>query len=380
MTSKSLNKSIFIDNNTIRTLEELLSGTIESTNNLSTKEELLTAGHVGVILAPNGKRNEIAIEHMSKGDVVKVQLGKKVLGEIEVDSTYHLDFAEKKMMMEDEFRTGSYGIHGKVSLVDNKALKLKNLVNKKIKGLNASKVTGVFTTATPIHMAIENVLRETLEHTDLIVLFVIDTRDYSMELKLKTIDMVLSNYLVKDRIVVVPISEHYTFSNVSRTFTYANIAKSYGCNKIVLTAKQKYLGLSTFKHDDNLKISSNFKEVCDSMGIQLYMMNDYRYCIKCKTLVTNKNCPHGARNHIYYISNSIKHLLDMDILPPYFIVRKEVSLEILSRNIKHRVKDDINLEELSFNLLPKEAMLEDHVDTADIKYIYKSIINLYRDF
>jgi sulfate adenylyltransferase len=72
-----------------------------------------------------------------------------------------------------------------------------------------------------------------------------------------------------------------------------------------------------------------------------------------------------------YHSESILELLEMGIMPPAVLVRKEISAYILSKIFPNRFK---NLEKLYYDLFPVEGLLKEHTQ----KDFYLKLMQLYQ--
>ena len=104
---------------------------------------------------------------------------------------------------------------------------------------------------------------------------------------------------------------------------------------------------------------------------EVKLESEYVYCDECTTLVSKNTCPHGQHHQVSYHADSILELLELGLLPPTILIRKEISAFLLSRMFPNRVK---NLEKLYYDLLPVEGLLKEHTE----KDFYLELMKLYQ--
>jgi len=107
------------------------------------------------------------------------------------------------------------------------------------------------------------------------------------------------------------------------------------------------------------------------IDIEIEIASEYVYCDKCRTLVSTNTCPHGQHHHISYKADSIRELLELGILPPAVLMRKELSSYILSKLYPNRFK---NLEKLYYDVLPVGGLLQEHTEQD----FYMELMKLYQ--
>ena len=109
----------------------------------------------------------------------------------------------------------------------------------------------------------------------------------------------------------------------------------------------------------------------DDIGIQIDIMSEFVYCDQCSTLVSTNACPHGRHHHVNYHSQSILGLLELGILPPAILMRKEISSIILSDLFPQRLE---KLNKIHQQLSPRSGLLDDF----NSKDFYESLMDLYQ--
>jgi len=193
----------------------------------------------------------------------------------------------------------------------------------------------------PLHRAHERLIRQTLDKTDLIIIFLLKPyheKELAFETRQETLEYFITHFLPKNRVLMVPLESSYIFAGYNEVLIDAIVAKNYGCN--CLTIGQNHAGVGMY-YDQN----SN-KSIVDKLigtNIENNIADEYVYCNECKTLVSTNTCPHGQHHHINYHSDSILELLKLGLLPPAVLMRKEISALILAKLCTDRFK---NLEKL----------------------------------
>jgi sulfate adenylyltransferase len=223
--------------------------------------------------------------------------------------------------------------------------------------------------ANPLHRIHERVIRLNLENSDLVVIFLLkpfNEDNLSYEIRENSLNFFIKNFLPLNSVIVVPLENTYLFSGNNEFILNAIVAKNFGCNKLALS--QNHSGLGVFYDDGSLK---SIFDTLKGIDIDIEITSEYIYCEECKTIVSNKSCPHGQHHHIHYNSKALLELLENGILPPAILMRKEISALILSQLLPNRFD---NLEKLFSNLLPVNSLLENH----DEKEFYIKLMDLYQ--
>ena len=100
-------------------------------------------------------------------------------------------------------------------------------------------------------------------------------------------------------------------------------------------------------------------------------MSEFVYCDKGKTLVSTNTCPHGRHHHVSYHSKSILDMLQMGIMPPAILIRKEISSIILSELFPERTQ---TLAKIQQDLFPSSGILDGFKDSD----FYDNLMSLYQ--
>ncbi|MDQ1268684.1 MAG: sulfate adenylyltransferase [Campylobacterota bacterium] len=391
MTSSRKNKTLLIDKEAAYALELLKDGLLSPVESLMNEEQSRSVLKTGLIngksfpfpflLAPAGKMNAEVLASLEKGEEITILFEEKPFATLVVDEVFHIDPSEriKQIYGTDDIshpgvmttikRLGSLAVSGEYTLLNESSNTNKKVIEEAKKLINAKHTTALVMAANPLHRAHERLIRQTLENTDLLVIFLLKPyteSNLSYNIRAKALDFFINNFLTKNHVVVVPLENSYIFAGYNEIILDAIVAKNYGCNK--LTIGRNHAGLGMF-YDCNSNKSIIDKVI--GIDIEITVASEYVYCDKCTTLVSKNTCPHGQHHQISYHSNSILELLELGILPPTILMRKEISAVILSKLHPNRFK---NLEKLYYDILPTEGLLEEHTEND----FYLELMKLYQ--
>jgi len=245
----------------------------------------------------------------------------------------------------------------------------KNLIQETKQRIGAQHVTAIMMGANPLHRAHERLIRQALDKTDLIVIFLLkpfNNADLSYDLRKKALTYFVQNFLPTNRVIIVPLENSYIFAGYNEIILDAIVAQNFGCNR--LTIGQNHAGVGMYyDHNTNKSIIDRMQ----GLNIEVDIASEYVYCNECRTLVSTKTCPHGQHHHISYHSESILELIKLGLLPPAVLMRKEIAAIILSAIFPDRFK---NLEKLYYDIMPVTGLVEDHTE----KDFYIELMKLYQ--
>ncbi|MDR1615249.1 MAG: sulfate adenylyltransferase [Campylobacteraceae bacterium] len=235
--------------------------------------------------------------------------------------------------------------------------------------LGAGSVSAIMMVANPFHRAHERLVRITLEKSDLVVIFLLNSKEHEkllpFALRKKTLQYFVDNYLHKNRVLVIPLDNNYLGEDCSNAITHGIIAKCLGCDTLVVGEYHNGIG---FYYDDN-RLKTSFDE-CEEMA-HIEIVSRFVFCNECNTLVSAKTCPHGMHHHIKYNSSSLLALLKEGILPPAMLMRKDISAIILSSICPNRFK---NVAQIYDDLFPGMGLIEIHNEED----FYIELMKLYQ--
>jgi sulfate adenylyltransferase len=391
MTSQRKNRTLHIDKEAASALELVAVSLLLPVTKLMGEEESKRVLRTGLIngksfpfpfiLAPSGKRNEDLIKTLQKGEEISIICQGKEFATLIVDETFQIDPKDRVKhiygtddtshpgVMATIKRLGTWAISGEYTLhketKNANKLKIQQAKNK----IDAKHTSSIVMAANPLHRGHERLIRQTLENTDLLVIFLLkpyDSANISYEFRKESLEFFINNFLPKNRVVIVPLENSYIFAGYNEIIIDAIVAKNYGCDR--LTIGRNHAGLGMF-YDCN----SN-KSIIDrviGIDIEIQIASEYVYCDQCTTLVSKSTCPHGQHHQISYHADSILQLLEAGILPPAVLIRKEISAFLLSKLFPKRFD---NLEKLYYDTFATKGLLEEHTE----KDFYLELMKLYQ--
>ena len=391
MTSSRKNKTLFIDKEAASALELVKDGLLHPLTGLMGEEEsrkVLSSGLISgktfpfpFILAPSGKKNEEVIKSLKKGEEIDIICEDDLFATLVVDETFQIDPSQRTKhiygtddlthpgVMATIKRLGKWALSGEYQLVNGSKNNNKEKISQAKTTIQAKHTTSLFMAANPLHRAHERLIRQTLDTTDLLVIFLLKPYDNSTlnyEIRKEALEFFINNYLPKNSTIIVPLENSYIFAGYNEIIIDAIVAKNYGCDR--LTVGRNHAGLGMF-YDCNSNKSIIDKVV--GIDIEIQIASEYVYCNRCTTLVSKNTCPHGQHHQISYHADSILELLEIGLLPPAVLIRKEISAFLLSKIFPNRFK---NLEKLYYDVLAVEGLLKEHTE----KDFYLELMKLYQ--
>lgn len=391
MASSRKNRALYIDQEAVSALTLLKSGMLSPVtalmNEKQSKEVLSSGMFMGktfpfpLILSPSGKVNETILTSSHQGEILDLICDNILIGELCVDEVYPIDPRERLQQIygtEDlshpgvsatHKRLGKYAICGDYTIDLTPVQTIQNMISLAKEQIDAQHITALFMAANPLHRAHERLIRQSLERTDLIVIFLLkpyNNADLKYDLRYQTLEYFVENYLPTNRVVIVPLESSYIFAGSNEVILDAIVAKNYGCNRLMIGQNHAGIGMY-YDHNANKSIVDRLIGIDIEVGIA----SEYVYCNQCKTLVSIQTCPHGHHHHISYHAESILELMQQGLLPPAVLVRKEISSMIVSSLYPNRFK---NLAKLYYDIMPVNGLLEEHSE----KDFYVELMRLYQ--
>jgi sulfate adenylyltransferase len=385
------NRQLFLDKEFLATLALAKEGILAPVDKLMNKaeyEEVAQSGYYKgkpfpfpFIIAPAGEKNREILMTAYKGEPLDFIVDGKLKGTIIVDEVFEVD---KKKRIEQIFgtydisnpetqmflkRLGDVALCGEYELFFDDIKKVKNTITAAKEQIGAKSVSAMMINAKPFHRAHERVMRITLEKCDLLVIFLLKPYKQdvlSYELRLKSLQYFVDNYLPKNRVVIVPFENTYLFSSYKNAVLDGICALNFGCDKLVLG--QYHSGIGAYYDQNEMKSILNQYEDLD---IDIEIITEFVYCNECKTLVSINTCPHGSHHHIKYHSESILDILKAGMLPPAIFMRKDISALLLSELFKNRFE---NIGKIYDAIFPNSGLLENH----DERDFYLELMRLHQ--
>lgn len=258
------------------------------------------------------------------------------------------------------------GICASVKIYNNYYQKIKEEVQNKIKKNNAQKITAIMLDASPLTRAHERMLRWTIDKADLVLIFIVDSKDeFNMQIKKECFEFFIKNYLPLDKIFTIYLDDLELFAKDANYECL--LVKSFGANKFVI--EQNHPGIGLFY--DNFTFNSFLNELSKKTQLELIILPEFAFCNQCNVMVSTKSCPHGAHHHVKYDMDCIKKLLKLGIIPPTVLVRKEISAKFLSYLFKDKIK---NIDSFYSRVFPSNGIIKNRSEEE----FYIDLASLYQ--
>ena len=391
MESSRKNRSLYIDQEAISALALVKAGLLNPVKGLMNSREtreVLQSGKIDnkrfpfpFILAPSGKINQIVLEEATPGETLTLVSDGASIGSLIVDEIFDIDPKDRVQQLygttDPEHpgvkatckRLGKYAVSGHYTLLNNPIEATKKIISKAKERANAKHITAVMMAANPLHRAHERLVRQSLERTDLLIIFLLkpyNTSDLNFELRHELTYYFINHFLPQNRVLIIPLEISYIFAGYNEVIIDAIVAKNYGCDRLMIGQNHAGVGMYYDRHSNKSIVDS-----LSDLGIEITVTAEYVYCNECKTLVSTQTCPHGQHHHISYHADSILELLKLGILPPAVLMRREISALILSRLFPDRFK---NIEKLYHDIMPTAGLIEEQTE----RDFYIELMNLYQ--
>ncbi len=391
MESSRKNRALYIDNEALSALSMLKDGLLAPATQLANKKKyesiIKKNDNSGstfpfpFILAPSGKHNEAVLTSAAQGEVIALVCEGQHVGTITVDDIYPIDKRERVRQIygtddpshpgiSDTYkRLGDYAVSGSYTLNTTHIKEMLRTIKEAKEQINAQHTTALMLAVNPLHRAHERLIRQTLERSDLVVIFLLKPYHnigLDFEIRHEALKYFVEYFLPRNRVVIVPLENSYIFAGLNELTIDAIVAKNAGCDAFMVGQNHAGLGMY-YDHNTNKSILDRLVGI----DITVEIASIYVYCEECKTLVSTSTCPHGQHHHISYNSNSILQLIELGLIPPAVLMRKEISALILSKCFPKRFE---NLQDLYTNILPQSGLLENHSEEE----FYKELVKLYQ--
>ena len=385
-------KSLYIDAEALSTLALVQEGLLHPVDGLmdrkTSAEVNRTKSYQGhsfpfpFILAPRGRRNEEILTSLKPGEKVTLVVDGESVGWLDVKEVFPIDPQQRLQeiygtqspshpgVQATMRRLGRYAVAGDYEVHYPKYRKIKEQIQTAKNRIGAAKTSALMMAARPLHRAHERLIRTTLDESDLVVIFLLkpfhEDATLPYELRHRSMEYFVKNYLPANRVVIVPLEYTYIFAGYNEVILDAMVAENFGCDELVIG--RNHAGLGSF-YDKN-RMQSVFDHL-EGFKIAIHTAPEYAYCDICRTLVSHKTCPHGEHHHISYHADSILELLKKGLLPPAVLIRKEISAMILAHLYPNRFE---NLEKIYYDLMPGSGLLESQSEED----FYIKLMKLYQ--
>ena len=390
-TATSNRRQLYIDTEAVATLAMVQQGLLFPVTGLMNRKEAAEVDESALyrdrsfpfsfLLAPNGKRNEQVLKTAATGEMLDLVCDGKKRGELCVKEVFPIDPKARVLKIYGTTDTTHPGVENTLSRLGSLAVcgeytvsfeeveqTLQKVADAKA-AAHARHVTGLVMAARPLHRAHERVIRQSLDETDLLVIFL--TKPYLKDvlpypLRYACLEYFAQNFLPAHKVVVIPLENTYIFAGRNEMILNSIVVNNYGCDRFIVGQNHAGLGLHYSGGGINTILDG-----LRGLDLEIKTTSEFVYCDQCKTLVTVQTCPHGHHHHITYHSDSILALLSEGIVPPAVLMRKEISAMLLDRLFPNRFK---SLAKLYYDLIPSSGLIEEQSQQK----FYMELMKLYQ--
>ncbi len=289
--------------------------------NEETKKELLNQNEV--YLEYEGKEFAL-LEIESIFKLKKDEIARKVYGTDDINHP-----GVKRTLEFDDF-----SIAGRVSVFDE-PLKIYPEYNltpeqtrEEFKKRGWEKVVGFQTRNVP-HLGHEFVQKAALTVMDgLFINPIIGKKkkgDFRDDVILKAYDALKKEYFPQDRVFLSILPTEMRYAGPKEAIHHAIMRKNFGCTHFIVG--RDHAGVGNYYHP---YAAHEIFEQFPDLGIEPVFFRAFFYCKKCRSIASDKTCPHSEENHINFSGTKIRGLLSEGKMPPEDLMRPEVSEVILS--------------------------------------------------
>ncbi len=150
------------------------------------------------------------------------------------------------------------------------------------------------------------------------------TGDFKDEVILKTYQVLIDNYYLKDRAVMAILPMEMRYAGPREAIHHALIRKNFGCTHFIVGRDHAGVG-NYYPPYAAQEIFDHFPD----LGITPLFFKSFFYCQKCLGVVSEKTCPHGEEHHLNFSGTGIREMLTKGEVIPQELMRPEVA-EVIS--------------------------------------------------
>ncbi len=288
---------------------------------------------------PEDKVDEI----IKKDKILLINRRNEEVAELIVEDVFKVNYANdiKKVFMNDdkdhpgikkETARPTYRVGGTVKVLkyEKTFFSKYSLSPEKAKRIFKEKkwksIAG-FQTRNPLHRAHEYLQRIAIEIVDGIFIQPLvgwkKADDFSSLAIIKVYEKMIEHFYPQERVVLAVLKTPMRYAGPREAVFHAIIRRNFGCTHFIVGRDHAGVGGYYGKYDAH-KLCSKFKD----LGINILALSGPYYCQKCKSIVTEKSCPHAEKYALSISGTKVRTMLKKGIRPPKEYMRREIS-EIL---------------------------------------------------
>ncbi len=334
-----------IDEETAKEVQNIAHGVFSPLEGFLTKQDFLNVIEEGRLADDTPWTIPIVLDisadsSINEGKDATLTYQKKPVALIHVEEVYGYD---KKKLSENVFGTtdpkhpgvskvnkmGELLAGGKIDLIEEIDIPfsqyyLKPLETRLLFREKGWKTVVGFQTRNVPHVGHEFVQKTALAFTDgLFINPVIGKKkagDFKDEVILKTYQVLIDNYYLKDRAVMAILPMEMRYAGPKEAIHHAIIRKNFGCSHFIVGRDHAGVG----NYYPPYAAQEIFEQFPD-LGIVPLFFKSFFYCQKCLGVMSEKTCPHGKEDHVDYSGTRMREMLVKGEIPPKEVMRPEVA-------------------------------------------------------
>lgn len=181
-----------------------------------------------------------------------------------------------------------------------------------------------FQTRNPLHRAHEYLQRIAMEIADGVFIQPLvgwkKSGDFSPLAIIKAYSKMIEEFYPKERVVLGVLQIPMRYAGPREAVFHAIIRRNFGCTHFIVGRNHAGVG-RYYREYDAHKLCNQF----DNLGIKILSLRGPYYCRRCKSIVTDKNCPHRKKYALNISGTKVRDMLRRGIRPPEEYMRKEIS-------------------------------------------------------
>ncbi len=285
---------------------------------------------------PEHKVDEI----IRRDKIILINRNNEEVAELFVEDVYKVNYANdiKKIFLCDEknhpgvkkeISRTAYRVGGPINILKYEEIFFSKYSFPPEKGTKIFKdkkwktIAG-FQTRNPIHKAHEYLQRIAMEIVDGIFIQPLvgwkKKDDFSSTAIIKAYEKMTDEFYPEKSVVLSVLKTPMRYAGPREAVFHAIIRRNFGCTHFIVGRDHAGVGGYYGKYDAH-KLCSQFND----LGIKILALKGPYYCRKCKSIVSEKNCPHGEKYALSISGTEVRTMFKKGIRPPEEYMRKEIS-------------------------------------------------------